>query len=254
MARNERKIDIGVLRYEGTVYSNHLPASCFHHGQRFGNHAGVWAEPAIYAGGSSVRYSTANGLPSDRVLCLLHDGNRVWVGTDRGLALIENRKIARVFTVNDGLANAVVTALTIDSQTGDLWIATFGGLSRLSGGSFRNYTSLASGLANDVVYSVAVVHGEVWAATASGVSQLDLRSGSWTRARIPQSEPVDASSDAILMVGDSAFVGTWGAGAFEYRFAEGRWNRIHTERIGAQQGNLALDRGGSRFVTSAASI
>jgi len=116
------------------------------------------------------QYTTADGLPSNRVLCIAVYENRAWAGTDDGLVLIDRGQVKKVFQPEDGLVGRVVTALALDQDTGDLWVAAYGGLSRYSAGVFQNYTSLTSGLANDVVYDVAVQNGFVWAATAAGPS------------------------------------------------------------------------------------
>ncbi len=52
-------------------------------------------------------FTTANGLPDDRVFSVCVDGDRVWAGTENGLALYENGKWS-VFTTADGLAHRAV--------------------------------------------------------------------------------------------------------------------------------------------------
>jgi len=37
-------------------------------------------------------FTTANGLPDNRVYSVCVDGDRIWAGTDNGLALYENGK------------------------------------------------------------------------------------------------------------------------------------------------------------------
>jgi len=169
-------------------------------------------------------YTTGNGLPSNRVLCVAVDADRIWAGTDNGLVLIERGQVAKVYQPQDGLVARVVTALAIDQDTGDLWIATYGGLSRYSAGRFQNYTSLTSGLANDIVYDVAVQDGFVWAATAAGLSRLDLRLGSWTNFDNRNTPMMDPWPVAVSMNKDRAFVATWGSGVLEYNIADDRWS------------------------------
>ena len=60
---------------------------------------------------------------------LLVDGDRIWAGTENGLGLYENGKW-KVFRPADGLAHRAVLSLAVDKRTGDLWVATMGGLSR----------------------------------------------------------------------------------------------------------------------------
>src|SRR5271157_4030366 len=127
-----------------------------------------------------VNYTHANGFPEGEVFCVTVDGNRVWAGTEAGLVLIEDGQVKRVLTPADGLVGRPVMSIAVNKQTGDLWIGTFGGLSRYSGGEFTNYTNLSSGLANDLVYSVAIDEKYVWVATAAGVNRFDTYAGAWT--------------------------------------------------------------------------
>lgn len=168
-------------------------------------------------------FTTANGMPDEKVLCVTVDGERVWAGTESGLVLIEKGRIARVFKPEDGLANRVVTGVAVDKQTGDVWISTFGGLSRYSGGQFKNYTNLTTGLANDIVYGVAVQDEFVWAATTAGISRLNTRTGEWSifsEKDAPMHEPWAYG----VAVGDKkVYFAVWGGGVLEYDIAGGYW-------------------------------
>jgi len=176
-------------------------------------------------------YTTANGLPSNRVLCVAADADQVWAGTDNGLALIEHGQVTKIYQPEDGLVARVVTALAIDQDTGDLWIGAYGGLSHYSAGTFQSYTSLASGLANDIVYDVAVQHGIVWAATAAGLSRLDIRSGSWTNFNDRNTPMTDPWPVAVSVNGGKVIVATWGSGVLEYNIAANHWtSHRHDEK------------------------
>ena len=124
-------------------------------------------------------YTTANGLPNNHVFSVLVDGDRIWAGTEDGLAVYENHAW-KTYTTKDGLAHRAVLTLALDKRTGDVWAGTMGGLSRISGGRIDSYTQLNSGLSNDVVYGVSVEGENVWVATAAGASRLDLRTGQWS--------------------------------------------------------------------------
>ncbi len=118
-------------------------------------------------------FTTANGLPDNHVFSVLVDGDRIWAGTENGLALYQNHAW-KTYTTADGLAHRAVLSLALDKNTGDLWAGTMGGLSRVSGGRIDTYTQLNSGLSNDVVYGVSVEGENVWVATAAGACLLDL--------------------------------------------------------------------------------
>ncbi|MCL5770598.1 MAG: regulator, partial [Planctomycetes bacterium] len=126
-----------------------------------------------------INYTPANGFPAGEVYCVAIDGQRIWAGTEHGLVLIEQGRVKKVFTRADGLAGYAVMSIAVNRHTGSVWVASLGGLSRYSAGKFTRYTVLSSGLANDLVYSVAV-HGKyVWAATAAGVSRFNTWTHTW---------------------------------------------------------------------------
>ena len=123
-------------------------------------------------------FTTAEGLPDNHVFCVLVDGKRIWAGTENGLGLYENGAW-KVFRPADGLAHQAVLSLSVDKRTGDLWVGTMGGLSRVSAGRIDTFTQLNSGLSNDIVYGVGVQGDFVWTATAAGASRLNTRTGQW---------------------------------------------------------------------------
>lgn len=177
--------------------------------------------PALYT--KWENFTKANGMPDEKVFCVTVDGDRVWAGTEDGLVLIERGRISRVFQVKDGLAHRVVTGVAVDKNTGDVWIATFGGLSRYSGGQFQNYRNLTSGLANDIVYAVAVQGENVWAATTAGISRLNTRTGEWSifsEKNAPLHEPW---SYGIAVGETKIYFAVWGGGVLEYDIVDGYW-------------------------------
>src|SRR5512135_817713 len=76
-----------------------------------------------------------DGLPADKVFSILVDGDRIWAGTDNGLACYENGKW-RSYGVKDGLAHPAVLSLALDPSSGVIWAGTMKGLSRFSAGRF----------------------------------------------------------------------------------------------------------------------
>ena len=111
--------------------------------------------------GSAVdSFTSADGLPDDFIRSLLADADgSLWIGTRRGLAhwIFPNTKMGanlagvhiETFTQANGLGSDLVGAMTRD-KNGDLWVATFAGLSRLQSGKIQNYTT-ANGLSSNVV-------------------------------------------------------------------------------------------------------
>ncbi len=61
--------------------------------------------------------------------------NTIWVGTGRGLAMIPSGDTAVFFSPqNSGLVGSNVQEIAVDDRTGNVWIATASGLSRLAAG------------------------------------------------------------------------------------------------------------------------
>jgi ligand-binding sensor domain-containing protein len=121
-------------------------------------------------------------------------------------------------------------SIAVQPKTGDLWIGTFGGLSRFSGGQFKNYTNLTSGLLNDVIYGVAIQDEFVWVATTAGVSRLNTDTGEWTNwseYNSPFHEPWSYGL-ALALNQKKMYAAVWGGGLCEYDLERGVW-RAHTD-------------------------
>jgi ligand-binding sensor domain-containing protein len=111
-------------------------------------------------GGRVDSFTSADGLPDDFIRSLLVDGDgSLWIGTRRGLAHWSHgagdseraNAVARTQTLTqkNGLGSDLVGALARDAH-GDLWVATFAGLSRLHDGKISNFTT-ANGLSSNVL-------------------------------------------------------------------------------------------------------
>lgn len=74
-----------------------------------------------------ICYTNISGLPSDRILSLAVDDNRIWIGTDAGLVLMQNGWITSI-TKSDGLADNYIRAIAI-APDGAVWVATPFGIS-----------------------------------------------------------------------------------------------------------------------------
>ncbi len=167
-------------------------------------------------------FSTANGLPDNRVYSVCVDGGRIWAGTDNGLALYENGKW-RVFTTADGLAHRAVLYLALDKKTHTLWIATMGGLSRYSAGRIDTFTQLNSGLPNDVVYGVTVQGDLVWVATAAGGARFDTRTDQWSIFNERNTPMQEIWTYNVSAAEDKVYYAVWGGGVLEYDVKTERW-------------------------------
>jgi ligand-binding sensor domain-containing protein len=169
-------------------------------------------------------FTTANGLPNDHVFAVLVDGDRIWAGTDNGLALYENRAW-KVYTTADGLAHRAVLSLALDKRTGDVWAGTMGGLSRISGGRIDSFTQLNSGLSNDVVYGISIEDENVWIATAAGACRLNLRTNQWLLYNERNTPMGEIWTYAVSATPTKVYYGIWGSGVLELDQKTGKWDR-----------------------------
>jgi hypothetical protein len=160
-------------------------------------------------------FTTRDGLPSNKVLTIRVDGDRVIAGTHDGLAVYENGKW-KTYTTEDGLPHNGIVSVDVSELTGDVWIGTLGGLSRWSGGKFENFTQFNSGMPNDLVYCVYCDGKDVWVATGGGAGHYDTYTKEWeifTEKNAPMHEPWTYGVSA----GDGkVFIAAWGGGVIEY--------------------------------------
>jgi len=196
-------------------------------------------------------FTTANGLPNNHVFCVLVNGDRIWAGTDDGLAEYENR-VWRVFRQSEGLAHRAVLSLALDPRSGDLWVGTMGGLNRLSAGKFESFTQLNSGLSNDVVYGVAVQGDFVWAATAAGGSRLNTRTGQWSLFNERNSPMHEIWTYAVSAAEDKVYYAVWGGGVVEYDVKSGHW-KDYRDPDGENELVLFKDQGLIHDITTSVS-
>jgi ligand-binding sensor domain-containing protein len=208
------------------------------------------AEGCVYDRWDSI--GVAQGLPSRKVLAILCEPDRVWACTENGLAEIRDGKVARVLGPADGLAHRVVTCCVRSPATGDLWIGTFGGLSRLSGGRITTWRQTSSGLMNDVIYGLEAEGDRVWVATASGLSRYEPARDEWgvfdhTNAVFHEPWIYSVSSG-----GGRLWIGVWGGGVVAHDPATGSF-REYLDPDGEMEVELVKDDGPVSVVTSAVS-
>ncbi|MFQ6045767.1 MAG: regulator [Gemmatimonadales bacterium] len=186
-------------------------------------------------------YTTRNGLPSDKAFAVRAYDDRVWVGTDHGLAYLKDGEWHTI-GVDDGLAHSVVLSIDVNPTSGDVWIGTLGGLNRWSAGRLETFNQFNSGLANDVVYGVAAEGDEVWVATAAGASRLKTGTGEWSifdADNAPMHEPWIYGVD---IGGGLVYLAAWGGGVLEFTLATERW-RDYRDPDGEMEIDLFPDDG-----------
>lgn len=108
---------------------------------------GLWVghdEGITLIGEETVTYTTANGLPDNRVNALMEDSaGRIWAGTWGGAAILDGENIT-VITQADGLLDNMVNVLTEDAY-GGIWFGSYvaprGGISVKNGDSWQYFTT-----------------------------------------------------------------------------------------------------------------
>lgn len=196
-------------------------------------------------------FTTANGLPDNHVFNVAVDGKRVWAATENGLGLYENGTW-KVYRPVDGLAHRAVLFVAPDPRTGDVWIATMGGLSRFSAGRFDTYTQLTSGLANDVVYGVAVLGDYVWVATAAGGSRLNTRTGQWSLYNERNTPMYEIWTYGVSVTPSKVYYAVWGGGVLEYDVKTDHW-KDYNDPDGETEIVLYKDQGLIHEITTSVS-
>ena len=106
-----------------------------------------------YDGEHFHRYTTADGLVDDKVVCMTTDmEDNLWVGTHGGISCYDGTSF-RNYTTTDGLSGSHVQRLFQDSR-GQIWIGTLGGgVSRFDGRNFQVLTT-ADGLPSNYITGI----------------------------------------------------------------------------------------------------
>ena len=219
---------------------------------RAGDRSSELGLPYVYT--QWEQYTVADGLPDDHIFSVKADGHWIWIGTEGGLARLDKRtgKI-RSWTEKDGLPWRVVSAMDVNTVTGELWLGLFGGgLARFSGGRFDHFHQMNSGLVNDVVYGVCIQDENVWAATTAGASRLNTITGEWT-IYTEKNAPMEEIWNYGCSVNDGkVYLGVWGSGVLEFDIATERW-KDYLDPDGEMEIDLYRDDGIVHVITTGVS-
>lgn len=116
-------------------------------------------------------FNNTNGLPTDRIRCVLQDKKgSYWIGTwDDGLIKYDGKKFTVFNTKNSKLPHNSIYCMVFDKR-GNLYIGTFGGgVAKFDcRNNWKIYNTENSGLPNNWIYSIAIdSKGELWIGTYS---------------------------------------------------------------------------------------
>jgi signal transduction histidine kinase/ligand-binding sensor domain-containing protein len=117
-----------------------------------------------------LNWQERDGLPQNTVLAIAttRDGY-LWVGTYEGAARFDGVRFTLFNpSTTAGIGNSLLTSL-LERRDGTLWLATYGGgVSRLSGGQFTQYT-MRDGLSSDIASCLFEDGaGTLWIGTEGG--------------------------------------------------------------------------------------
>jgi signal transduction histidine kinase/DNA-binding response OmpR family regulator/ligand-binding sensor domain-containing protein len=143
-----------------------------------GNTVSADFQVAPFRKGRWRRYSTANGLPSNRVFDLrfVSDGT-LWLATQNGISHFDGLKFTN-YSKRSGLLNNRVFCIERGTD-GTLWFGTEEGLSAFNPatGKFQNFPSGTNDLAAGAVIDMATaLDGTLWVLTRDGLSRFDGQS------------------------------------------------------------------------------
>ena len=189
-------------------------------------------------------FTAADGLPNEHIFAVKVDGPRVWIGTENGLACYDKRtRKIKSWTEKDGLPWRVISGLDVNPATGELWLGLFGGgVARFSGGRFDHFNQMNSGLANDVVYAVAVENDNVWCATTAGASRYNTVKGKWAIFTEKNAPMEEIWNYGACYNDGKVYLGVWGSGVLEFDVARESW-KTYLDPDGEMEIDLFRDDG-----------
>lgn len=181
---------------------------------------------SLFADGRFELVVRGDALPHPHGYNLLAEADRLWIGTRRGLAVIEHRgeragqvQLPPLFAP---LAAAQVNGI-VRTGDGELWIATNEGLYRLRDDRLRRYAQ-ADGLADPRVrFFLRTREGRVLAGTQSGL--FEMRGERFSPLGLDNGLPAGLDVTAITQLADGRLV----IGALveqSYFLDGGRWHTL----------------------------
>jgi signal transduction histidine kinase/ligand-binding sensor domain-containing protein len=163
----------------------------------------------VFSNYHQVTWQERDGLPQNTVgaIATTRDGY-LWIGTYEGAARFDGVRFT-LFNprTTTGIGNSFVTSL-LERRDGDLWLATYGGgVSRLSGGRFTQY-SARDGLSSDLGLCLFEdQQGTLWIGTDGGGVNA-FSGGRFTSYSIAQGLPGDVVRAVVEDKNGGLLVGT----------------------------------------------
>lgn len=138
------------------------------------------------SGKTDYIHDPADGTDNAPVVCLLPEGQGVWVGTyGKGLKYYSGGTFKH-YTTRDGLAREDIWSVKRD-RLGNLWIGTLGGgVQRMDAhtGELKTFDAHNSPLAHNFISNINLApNGMLWVSTAVGLSSINPQTGAITTIR-----------------------------------------------------------------------
>lgn len=198
----------------------------------------TWFATYFYGfGGGGISSYRAKGKPAWRtfstfdrrakkVVSLAVDAAAVWVGSERGLSVLDKKtgQWAKFHSTQDGLAGNFVNALLNDAEA--LWAGTNAGISRWdkSRKTWKTYVA-KEGLTDLDIKALVKAGNSIWAGTSGGLLfALDPSRDRWVEVKVPASLP-RGGINALAVSGTSVYV-CRDDGVDIYDTADGRWDGL----------------------------
>ncbi len=170
----------------------------------FGTRKGVFR----VSGGRMEILDAANGLPDDRVTCLLADReDNLWVGTALGLARLREEAVV-TFGRTQGLRSDRVLAVA-EGKNRHIWAGTDNGLNKITGGRVTAFK--AQELSGAWVYDILPApDGGLWLATRQGL--IRARDDGLAGVRLADGRPTGVVHAVCVEPDGAVWAGTAGHG------------------------------------------
>lgn len=172
-------------------------------------------------------FNTNNGR-AKKVVSMAVDGEWVWIGSEKGLSLLDKKTEAWKFfySTQNGLSGNFVNAILV--QPDFLWIGTNGGISRLHKAqkTWKTY-SLKDGITETEIKSLVKAGHRIWAGGIGGtLSEYDPVSDRWKK--IDPTDPLkNGGIHSITVTRERALI-CRDNGVSIYDLSTGQWESLTT--------------------------
>jgi len=198
----------------------------------------IWFGTYFYGfGGGGISYYQPQKTPSwkrfntndgraKKVVSMAVDGDRVWVGSEKGLSVLDKKTEGwKVFySVQDGLSGNFVNSILIQSDS--VWIGTNGGISRFDKVRriWKTY-SQKDGLTETEIKALAGVGQKIWAGGVGGtLFEYDPVPDRWRR--IEPTDPLkNGGIQSVTVAKEKVFISR-DNGVSIYDLPTGQWESL----------------------------